>query len=365
MKSYFLLNKDWGFTQAIEEINKRYRPGGISSGLARNVQIENWGVLVGRTRALAEINLAIEEEGSKTKLCKKIQISNSSMNDIIAFFKGLPDDSNKKEIQQGKVLSGYFLLSLYGKGGNAVVWKVRTNDKKTHIMKIARRARGISLSRFNDEIEILKKINNLQNPLIQVIPLIDSYTNLDGDGFPWFTMPEAIPLEKYIADKRPTPLTILKGMLEVCRTLEILHKENIFHRDIKPDNILIYKGRWYLGDFGIATFPNKQEITREGCKLGSLHFYAPEMLSTKSATSGEHADIFSFAKTLWVLLSGQKYPLAGEMRLDRAEALVSTYCQINKIEFIDEVISHCTSFTPSQRPNISSVKQCIEKVLTD
>lgn len=102
MKSYFLLKKDWGFTQAIEEINKRYRPGGISSGLARNVQIENWGVLVGRTRALAEINLAIEEEGSKTKLCKKIQISNSSMNDIIAFFKDLPDDSNKKKFNKEK-----------------------------------------------------------------------------------------------------------------------------------------------------------------------------------------------------------------------------------------------------------------------
>lgn len=74
MKSYFLLNKDWGFIQAIEEINKRYRPGGISSGLARNVQIENWGVLVGRTRALAEINLAIEKRVLKLNYAKKIQI---------------------------------------------------------------------------------------------------------------------------------------------------------------------------------------------------------------------------------------------------------------------------------------------------
>ncbi|HHL5365997.1 TPA: hypothetical protein ACQ8GL_003524 [Klebsiella pneumoniae] len=65
MQKYFRIDKDWGFTKALDEINQYYRPGGIGSGPDRNVHIENWGLLVGRTRALAEIKLAIEEHRTK------------------------------------------------------------------------------------------------------------------------------------------------------------------------------------------------------------------------------------------------------------------------------------------------------------
>lgn len=43
MQKYFRIDKDWGFTKALDEINQYYRPGGIGSGPARNVHIENWG----------------------------------------------------------------------------------------------------------------------------------------------------------------------------------------------------------------------------------------------------------------------------------------------------------------------------------
>lgn len=363
MANFFRLDRDWGFLQALDEINSHYKPGGMVSGMARNVQIQNWGVLVGRTRALAEVELAISLAGSKSKLCRIIQISASSLNMMIDFFESLPNDINKQGIQQGTSISGHLLLRQIGKGGNAVVWKTRTTNNNLHIMKIAKRSKGIALSRFDDEISTLNRIKAINNKNLHTIPIINSYRSLDDDGFAWFTMPEATPLEKNFEKHASTPLTILKGMLDVCKTIEILHTQDIYHRDIKPDNILIYQHKWSLGDFGIATFPDKEKITKEGTKMGSLHYYAPEMLSSSQENSGMYADIYSYAKSLWALLSGNKYPIAGELRLDRPEAKLSTYCMLDKIELLDEVISACTSYTPTNRPSISEIKAVIEKVL--
>ena len=363
MQKYFRIDKDWGFTKALDEINQYYRPGGIGSGPARNVHIENWGLLVGRTRALAEIELAIEEHRTKTNLCDYIHMSNSTLNRLIDFFKELPDDSTNNKVQQGTSISAHFLMRQVGKGGNAVVWKVRKSDGTTCVMKVVKKPKGIALTRFNDEIGILKKINTLENSSIHVIPIIDSYTQLEDDNFAWYTMPEATPLEKYITDTSPSILSILKGLLDICITVEALHKEKIYHRDIKPNNFLLYKKKWYLGDFGIATFPNKNNVTKEGAKLGSLHFYAPEMLSNTNECSGEHADVYSFSKTMWVLLSGQKYPLGGELRLDREEALLSTFCSFKNISLLDEIISLCTSHIPTNRPTMAIIRSYIQKVI--
>lgn len=143
MGSYFRLDKDWGFLQALEEINSHYKPGGMVSGMARNVQIQNWGVIVGRTRALAEVELAISSAGSKSKLCKLIQISASSLNLMIGFFESLPYDIQKQGIPPGTSISGHLLLRQIGKGGNAVVWKTRTENNSLHIMKIAKRTKAL------------------------------------------------------------------------------------------------------------------------------------------------------------------------------------------------------------------------------
>lgn len=365
MDKYFRIQPKWGLVEAFEETNKYYRPGSMVTGAARNVQIENWGILIGRTRALAEIKYAIDSFSSKAKLCKHIHMSTRYFNMLEDFYRELPDDKRPGKVYQGMTISGYFLLRKIGGGGNAVVWEARDSKGKVHALKILKKPNATSTNRFNDEIKTINKIESLNDNRLNVINITNSYRLDDKDILPWYAMPKATSLEKYIEKHSPSPLSILKGMLEICITIELLHEQKIFHRDIKPDNIIVYKNKWHLCDFGIATFPNKQRITKEGEKLGSLHFHAPEMLMTSEQGSGESADIFSFAKTLWVLLSGHKYPIAGELRLDRTEALLSTYCQMKNIHYLDSAISECTRFNPNERPKMESVRGYLEKALAE
>jgi hypothetical protein len=83
---------EWSFEEALDFISERYCPGGITTGPQRNQQIAAWGQLVGRTRALAEFDLAINQNGSFTKFGKKHRISVCKLRELRDFFENLPDD---------------------------------------------------------------------------------------------------------------------------------------------------------------------------------------------------------------------------------------------------------------------------------
>ena len=54
-------------------------------------------------------------------------------------------------------------------------------------------------------------------------------------------------------EERMNQEEIIRLGIEICQALEVCHKENVLHRDIKPGNILVSKnGEFKLGDFGVA-----------------------------------------------------------------------------------------------------------------
>ncbi|NJO92927.1 MAG: hypothetical protein HC831_31145 [Chloroflexia bacterium] len=208
------IDLQWGFLELFEHINELYRPGGISSGPARNLQIESWGQLVGRTRALAEFDLAIELTGSKAALSKAIQMSPRTLTNLRNFYNSLPDDRGPAQIYQGMRIDDYVLIRRIGNGGNAEVWAARGKNKCTVALKILKRPKGSSLKRFFDEIQVLKKLDKFKGilPLINAVDT-ESVNNLN---IYWLALPIAIPLSK-VSDEEITNTDIVRGMFEVSK----------------------------------------------------------------------------------------------------------------------------------------------------
>lgn len=103
----------------------------------------------------------------------------------------------------------------------------------------------------------------------------------------------------------------------VCATaLQHAHEQNMVHRDIKPDNILVTrKGVVKVADFGLAKVMDEDvSMTQSGTGLGTPLYMAPEQ--ARNAKHVDHrCDIYALGATLYHLLTG-KLPFRGDSALE-------------------------------------------------
>ncbi|TFK86947.1 Pkinase-domain-containing protein [Polyporus arcularius HHB13444] len=90
---------------------------------------------------------------------------------------------------------------------------------------------------------------------------------------------------------------------QIGSALDYCHKNNIVHRDLKIENILIsHSGNIKIIDFGLSNLYNPVDHLSTFC--GSLYFAAPELLNAKVYT-GPEVDVWSFGVVLYVLVCGK------------------------------------------------------------
>jgi len=144
-------------------------------------------------------------------------------------------------------------------------------------------------------------------------------------------------------------------MASLSRTLADLHAEGIAHRDLKPSNLFQCNGQWVLGDFGLVEFPGKSEITTDGERLGPSYFIAPEMLTKAHVSDGRKADVWCFAKTIWVLATGQTFPPPGEHPISVDDRSIRVYISHSRTHYLDRLIDRMTKTNPDERPSMVEV----------
>ncbi|KAF2156122.1 Pkinase-domain-containing protein [Myriangium duriaei CBS 260.36] len=90
---------------------------------------------------------------------------------------------------------------------------------------------------------------------------------------------------------------------QIASALDYCHRNNIVHRDLKIENILISKtGDIKIIDFGLSNTFTPHGHLKTFC--GSLYFAAPELLQAKQYT-GPEVDVWSFGIVLYVLVCGK------------------------------------------------------------
>ncbi len=103
----------------------------------------------------------------------------------------------------------------------------------------------------------------------------------------------------------------------VCAAaLKHAHDENMIHRDIKPDNILVTsKGVVKVADFGLAKALDEDvSMTQSGTGLGTPLYMAPEQARNAKHVD-KRSDIYALGSTLYYFLTGE-LPFTGSTTLE-------------------------------------------------
>ncbi len=95
---------------------------------------------------------------------------------------------------------------------------------------------------------------------------------------------------------------------QVGQGLSKAHAAGIVHRDIKPANLYMWDKGPAISDFGLVDIPEGLDLTLNGRPLGPALFLPYEMLTDPANADPGPADVYSLAKTLWVLCTDQRWP---------------------------------------------------------
>lgn len=181
----------------------------------------------------------------------------------------------------------------------------RTQDKYTVTVISSKDKSGYDAGaeRFLDEARILAKLQNLPN-----IISVQNYFRENNTAYFVMDYIEGMSLKSYLDSKggRISFDEAVQLLLPVMKALDQVHKQNLLHRDISPDNIYITSdGQSKLLDFGAARFSSGDN---KSMSVILKHGYAPEEQYRSHGNQGPWSDVYAFGATLYHCVTGALPP---------------------------------------------------------
>jgi serine/threonine-protein kinase len=226
----------------------------------------------------------------------------------------------------------YAINKRLGSGGFGNVYEVQGSDGETYAMKLLKDLSAANKQRFEREIKILAQLNHPN--------IVKIYEwNLGGDPpdfSPWYTMEylrgESLRchmdekfMDDYVFQRNWTINTVI---LPACHALAQAHTAGIYHRDLKPDNIMYTtpdRAQIKITDWGLGRDIGRRSIAltaSTGHIGGTPGYCSPEQWYAFDTIDGR-ADIYSLGVIFYEMMTGRMPPDYEEKhsRLKRSKIL--------------------------------------------
>jgi Protein kinase domain/NPCBM/NEW2 domain/PASTA domain len=239
----------------------------------------------------------------------------------------------------------YELVLILGGGGQGQVWKAQMRPDRDSEAVVSYAVKVIEPAE-DDEPEVdwirrAKSLWNLDHP--GVVRMFEPFvgapmhyagctTGRTGERVRYLVMDlvDGLPLNEWVEDNPAATLSQRIGTLRmIAAALDMMHmpskgsdRSPVAHGDIKPSNILVQpSGASKLVDFGLARVVGARGVPG----VGSLPYLAPELLTSSDGLPTPDSDRFSFAATLFTVLTGALPPRSADRGpdLDRTRTMLA------------------------------------------
>ncbi|MFN7682287.1 MAG: serine/threonine protein kinase [Planctomyces sp.] len=225
------------------------------------------------------------------------------------------ESQNAKPSNKVTQLGDFALQRELGQGGMGKVFLARqvSLDRLVAVKTLSRelsKKEGF-IARFEREARAMAKIDH---PNVLKIYAVDS---AHGIHFAAIEYVDGQSLQKWLDQLgRLSVGDAVHLAIRCAEALRYAHAENMVHRDIKPDNILLTKkGVVKVADFGLAkAMDDDVSMTQSGTGLGTPLYMAPEQARNAKHVDSR-CDIYALGVTLYHMLTGQ-LPYTGKTTLE-------------------------------------------------
>ena len=250
----------------------------------------------------------------------------------------------------GSVLKNRYVIEAeIGRGGFSVVYKALDKQLGTTIaIKFLIPPPVAALSakeRLRREVIALQKLHHPS-----IIRIYDLYED-DHWSFIIMDYLDGCSLDQHVAQHGPLTeeRTIDLGR-QVAEALQLVHRNGILHRDIKPQNIMLTKNdQIVLTDFGSAKIEGQATFTAAGALVGTMDYLAPEVFD--GVRPDGRSDIYSLGMCLYFAITGALPPGGSNYQPPppRDEGFLPGREGISISSELDRVIARSTMMEPGNR----------------
>ncbi len=200
----------------------------------------------------------------------------------------------------GRSLNGrYKVLEPISSGAMGAVYRASDTEAGGEVA-LKQSTNPLHDQRFEAEARLLA---SLEHP--RVVKVVDHFAEQTGQ-YVVMELVRGIDLGALIKQRGSPGLPVDQAIAfvrQACEALQYVHDQQIVHRDVKPQNLILSEQGVMLVDFGIARVLGSEGEEEGTVGIGTPRFMAPEVFA--GGRVSPRTDVFGAAATLWTLIAGR------------------------------------------------------------